>query len=141
MAKKEKTPKTPMEIAQNQIKMAWILALVSAIFTSILAFSSLAGMQLFDSIDMFAFIDVVLLIVLAVLIMTLKSRTAAIILFSYYILSQIIVRVLDPSLLTSGIFMMIVFAAGYFNGILGTFSYHKLKMAEKDNVVSEIETI
>jgi len=142
MGKKEKAPKTPMtpmEKAINQVRTAWILAFVSAGLTAIIAIFSAAGMSLIESIDIFALIDVMLIIVLAVLIMTLKSRTAAIILLIYYLFSQISMRIADPSLMTSGLFMFIIFTAGYFNGILGTFSYHKLKKAEKDNVTSETD--
>lgn len=69
-------------------------------------------------------IDVVLVAILAVLIAVKKSRTAAVILFVYFILSKILMIAESPNTYT--ILPSIIWGVAYFSGIQGTFAYHKI---------------
>ena len=121
--------KTPMQKAMGQIKVAYIVAFISAAITLAVTIAAITGgRMLVQGISVFTFIDVVFLIILAVLLITLKSRVAAVVLFLYYIASQIIMRIANPGLGFPA--MAIVFAMAYFSGVLGTFSYHKIKKQE-----------
>jgi len=119
---------TPMQNAIKKIKVAYIMAFISAAITLIFIIISVVGEAVLIGIDAYALIDAAMVIILAVLLLTIKSRVASVILFVHYIASQIIIRIENPGVGGVGsIFMLILFVMAYFNGILGTFSYHKLK--------------
>jgi len=124
--------KTPMQSAMEKIRTAWIAAFISAAITLIFIVISLGGNTLLIGIDAYAIIDFVLVVGLAVLLLTIKSRIAAVILLVHYLASQLILRIENPGVGGIGsIFMVVAFIAAYSSGILGTFSYHKLKKQER----------
>lgn len=133
MKKKEKVPLTPMQKAVSQIRTAGIMAFVSAAITLFITIAAMGGAQLIDGVNILMLFDVALVVALGLLILLLKSRIAAIFMFCYYLFSQISMRIENPDMLTSGIFLLVIFIIAYFSGIIGTFSYHKLKKAEKEN--------
>jgi len=108
--------------AKKKIMWGYIAAFVSAAITLLFAIIG----------DMWLIVDVVFTVVLAVLLITLKSRIAAVVLFLHYTVSQIIMRLDNPYTATDGIFLVLIFLSLYFNCILGTFSYHKIKKEIKE---------
>ena len=124
---KEKAIKSPLEKALERIKVAYILAFISAGVTAIIAILSTRGVNIFDGVDIFVMVDAVLVLILGILLLTIKSRIAAVILFVYFLFSKAMIFIADPVAARSSTFMSIVFLMGFFLGILGTFSYHKIK--------------
>jgi len=129
--KKAKEEKTPMQQAELKIKTAYIAAFFSAVLTFVLAVASLFA-DFEGIINIFAIVDVIIVFILAVLLVTIKSRIAAVILLAYYLLNQISMIINNPQLGGGNIGMMIVFTTAYFQGIRGTIAYHKLRKEEKD---------
>jgi lysylphosphatidylglycerol synthetase-like protein (DUF2156 family) len=124
---KKNVNKTPEAKALGNIKVAYILAFISAGVTLMVSLLASIGGEIISGIDTFAIIDVVLLIVLAILLITKKSRVSAIFLLAHYLISRVVLFLENPDAVISSLFVAIIFIAGYFYGILGTFSYHKLK--------------
>jgi len=117
---------TPMQNAIRHIRTAWIVAFVSAAITLIAALTSFM-----DDVDVFMAIDGMFVLVLGILLLILKSRVAVILLLVHYLGSSIIMFMegfLDFGVGT--LMMRIAFICAYFYGILGAFSYHKLKKQE-----------
>ena len=139
MAFQKYKDKTPMQKAIVNVRTAYILAFITAGITLIAALLSLAGEEIVEGINIFALIDVALVLALAILLVTIKSRVAAIIMFVYFLLSKVIIFIDNPDTIASSIFMAILFVVGYFYGILGTFSYHKLKKEDQDPVIQTKE--
>ena len=127
LASKKAENKTPMQNAVKNIRVAYIVAFISAAIT--------VAAVLISYMDMFAVFDAALIIVCALLLIILKSRTASIILLAHYVFSSVMIVIDNPfmdSAWHSGILMRIAFAGAYLCGVLGTFSYHKLKKQESD---------
>lgn len=124
--KRERKTVTPMQNAQSQIKAAYIAAFVSAGLTAILTIMSIVSGPVMG-LNIFSFIDVAVVLVLALLLMKTKSRIASIILLVYYLAGQIMIRMDNPR---AGLYMTVFFATLYVCGVWGTFSYHKLKKQE-----------
>ena len=116
--------KTPMQNAQSRIRVAWIVAFISAAITLVAAFAGL--------MDVWVAFDALLVVVCAILLIVLKSRVASIILFAHFLFSSVMMVVNNPLDVAwnTGIFMRIAFLSAYFCGIMGTFAYHKLKKQE-----------
>lgn len=124
---KQKVVKTPLESAKNKIQAAYVAAFISAGFTLLFILIAMFGYPLVNGINLLTLVDVALLILLGVLIAKLKSRVAAVILFVYFLLSKVFLYMENPGVGTSSMYMTIVFLIAYFNGILGTFAYQKIK--------------
>ena len=127
--RRNQAKQTPLEKANSQIKGAWIAAFISAGITLIFAVMSL---WVDMPINIFAILDVVLIITLAILILTLKSRVAAVIILIYYALGQLTMIVNGQN---GNIGLMIAFGFAYYQGIVGTFSYHRLKKEETGKMI------
>ena len=132
--------KTPMQNSLGKIKTAYIMAFISAGATLILVILSVFGQNFVNGLNIFAIVDVIFIIILAVLIMLLKSRVASIILLVYFSISKVILFVDNPATIVSSMFMTLVFLVAYFCGVLGTFSYHKIKKQEQNGSVAEENT-
>jgi len=131
--KKEKEEKTPMQKAMGQIKTAYIAAFISAVLTFVVAVASI-WVDLISGLNIFAIIDVAFIFVLAVLLVTIKSRIAAVILLIYYLFSQISMRIGNPDIGAGNIAMLLIFVWAYYQGIVGTFTYYRLRKAEKQEL-------
>ncbi len=104
-----------LEKANNQIKAAWIAGTISGAITLLLTFSlNIPGL----------FIDVFLTFGLSFGIYK-KSRVCAVIIFVYFIFSKL---VLWESLKGNpiGLIVSIVFVYFFWQGVQGTFAYHKI---------------
>ena len=121
-----------------RIKTSYIAAFISAGVTLIFVILSFMGQDIVEGIDYLAIIDVVLVVVLAILIMIIKSRVASIILFVYFLLSKIILFIENPVTGISSILLALMFIVAFYCGIIGTFSYHKIKKQEKTELINEI---
>jgi len=129
--KKVKSEKTPMKKAEDKIKTAYGAAFFSAVITFALAVASLFT-DLEDFINIFSIVDVIFVFILAVLLVTIKSRIAAVILLVYYLFGQISMLINNPQVGGANTPMLIFFTYAYYQGIVGTFAYHKLRKEEKN---------
>jgi len=120
-SKKNAEIKTPIQNAIRSIRLAWILAFVSAGITLIAALTAF--------MDILVVFDVAIVVVCAILLIILKSRAAAIVLLAHYTFSSIMMFI-DGFGTPGMLFMRIAFIAAYFNGVLGAFAYQKLKAQE-----------
>lgn len=116
----------PEEIAKK-IKNAWSAALFSAGITLIFVILAISGTSVLG-ISVWESVDVALMLGLAYGIYK-KSRICAVAIFVYFIAAKILL--ISQTGNTSGIALAIVFLYFYFNGILGTFAYHRLKKEKR----------
>lgn len=138
----KKAVKTPLENAMYKIQAAYIAAFISAGVTLVFTVIALSGHSLINGINPFMFIDVVCIVLLGILLLTLKSRVAAVILFIYFLFSKVTLYMDNPGSIGSSMYMTVIFCIAYFNGILGTFAYQKIKkegglLAEQGNTSSD----
>ena len=141
MSKKSKQrpqPITPMQKARKRIAKAYVFGLFSAAITLTLAFVSMTGIMtlegtIYEGIGIYSIIDIIIMLLLSILIAAKKSRVSAIILFLYYVISELYVILEEPILgLIASVFVIIV-SYSLFMGIIGTFSYHRIKKQEQDS--------
>ena len=107
----------------KKIRNAWIAALVSAGVTLVVALLALAGNHVgpFTGGEL---VDVVFILALAFGI-SRRSRTCAVIMFGYFLVSKILL--IRQTGQAGGLFMGIAFLYFYAMGVAGTFEYHKLR--------------
>lgn len=117
---------TTMEIAKNTAMQAFWAAIISAVITALFAIASIYGMTVVEGIDVFAFIDVMFLLVLAWGIRNM-SRTAATIMLVYFVISKIYIISLNGA---GSVITIIIFGLLYANGVRGTFAYQKFKQGK-----------
>ena len=114
--------------AEKAIKNGWIAALVSAMLTGLLASLPLINESDVLGFNPWNFLDVVLMICLAFGVYK-KSKTAATILFAYFVISKIDIIVFREGYST--IPVSLIFLYFYFQAMRGTYSYENL-MSESD---------
>ena len=110
----------PSEILKK-IKQAWIAAIFSGSITLIAVLVSLAGTQIL-SYTAWELIDVVCIIGLGFGIYK-KSRTCAVIMLIYFVSSKILIMVETGK--PAGLLVGLLFAFFFWQGVSGTFAYHK----------------
>jgi hypothetical protein len=120
-----------LEKAENSIKVAWEAAGLVAVITFLALLANLAGFNIGD-MNLWSLIDVAFASLLAFGIYR-KSRTCAVLMFLYYLLSKVITIVESPKTIGGSIFLSLFFVWAFLNGIRGTFTYHKLT-PEKERV-------
>ena len=118
----DQIPEVPDEILKK-IKHAWVAALISAGITLVVTLFAISGTDILG-FSAWEFIDVGLVLGLAFGIFK-KSRTCAVLMFVYFVISKIIIMA-DTGKPT-GILLAIVFGYYFWQGVSGTFAYHKLK--------------
>lgn len=114
------TPEVPAEILKK-IKGAWVAGLISAAMTLLVTVLTISGSKV-AGFNAWNFIDVVLILALAFGIFK-KSRTCAVIMFAYFVISKILI-VMNTGRF-DGAVMAIAFLYFYAQGMAGTFAYHK----------------
>ena len=120
--------KMPMETASGRVVMAAVVAFLSAAVTILVTVLALSGILNIDAnVNVFTFADAALLVVLGILLLTLKSRIAAIVLIAYFVLSKLMQYYYDPSTIVSTAWFTLFFVLSYVNGVVGTFQYQKLR--------------
>ena len=116
------------ERALRDIRNAWVAALVSAVaMAAMVALVDYLDLPLFG-FSLWSGINVVVLIAGAYGVRQ-RSRTAAVLLLIFFVVSQVSMRLEYPEVGYSGIFIAAVFATLYWRGALATFRYHRLQAA------------
>ena len=111
----------PEEVLKK-IKHAWIAALFSGAITSLVVLISLMGTQILG-FSAWELIDVAMILALAFGIYK-KSRTCAVLMLVYFVASKILIMVETGK--PSGAVMGLLFAYFFWQGVSGTFAYHRL---------------
>jgi hypothetical protein len=106
---------------KSQIFAGFVCILISLTMTAIMALMTLSTD--FGIFDEWLFVDVVFLIVLAFGIYK-KSRTAATVMFIYFVAGKIYLTVETGAF--SGLIIGAIFAFFYFRAMMACFTYHKL---------------
>lgn len=106
----------------SPIKHGWIAALVSGTLTLLITAAALARDLPNAGTHAWNFLDVVLIFGLAFGIYR-KSRTAATVMFFYFLLSKILIMV--ESGMPTGVVFGIVFLIFYFRAMAATYRYHR----------------
>jgi hypothetical protein len=117
-------PEKTDEGIAKKIRNAWICGLISAGVTIVFILIAVFGGKNFAGIDAWSIGDVVLILGLTYGIYR-KSRTCAVLLFAYFVLSKILMW--SASGKPDGLLLALVFMWYYAQGIAGTFAYHKLQ--------------
>lgn len=111
--------------ALGMIKGAWIAGLISTAITLAVTVLAMSGNPLLG-FDAWNLLDVALILGLTFGIYK-RSRTCAVIMLAYFVLSKYLLMVEAGK--PTGIPMTLVFLYFYGRGVLGTFRYHRLKQA------------
>jgi hypothetical protein len=109
------------ELILKRIKNAWITGIVSGTMTLLFTLIAMYGTNLLG-FSVWNLSDVVLIFGLTFGIYK-KSRTCAVVMLAYFLLSKIIIISQTGSF--NGSLLAIVFIYYYSYGIIGTFAYHK----------------
>lgn len=113
----------PAKLAKN-IRNGWIAAIVSGVMTIAIMILAITTGTLANLFDIWTSLDVILIFVLAFGIYK-KSRTAATIMFVYFLASKIWIVVETGR--ASGLLMGFIFLYFYFQAMVATYQYHKLR--------------
>jgi hypothetical protein len=116
----------PHEILKK-IKGAWVAGIISGCMTLLVTLLAVAGVPILGA-DAWYFIDVVFLFGLTFGIYR-KSRTCAVVMLVYFVVSKIITMMETGK--PSGLLMGLLFAYFYFQGVVGTFAYHRFLKAQR----------
>jgi serine/threonine-protein kinase len=127
----DRIPEIPDDILKK-IKQAWVAALFSAGITLIVTLIAMSGTEVLG-FSAWELIDVALVLGLAFGIYK-KSRTCAVLMLIYFIISKIIIMAETGK--PTGIPMALVFGYFFWQGVSGTFAYHKLKARKPALAVS-----
>jgi hypothetical protein len=117
----------PPDISKK-IKGGWIAGIISGVMTLGILLIALNTGAMGNLVDIWSSVDVVLIFLLAFGIYK-KSRFAATIMFVYFLASKIflIVETGKPT----GMLMAIIFLYYYFQAMIGTFQYHRIKRIQQ----------
>jgi len=130
--KKAKFDKSdPIYKALAQVKLACIMGYISCGLTIILFLLKLRFPDSFIGTDYplwFVFVDVCIIILLSILLAIKKSRVCAILLLVYTGIGQMASALTGPGATAPSLVMWIVFfGVAYVYGIIGAFTYQRLK--------------
>lgn len=118
-------PSIPPDIAKK-IKSAWVAGCISGVVTLGVTLLAMSGTQALG-FTAWSLLDVALIFGLAFGIYK-KSRTCAVLMLAYFVLSKIILMMEAGK--PSGLLVALIFGYFYVQGILGTFAFHKFKAAQ-----------
>lgn len=127
------------EICEAAIKNGWIAALISLsitlVFSLIGLFTKSENKSINYFLDPWLFLDVMLIAILAFFIYK-KSRTAATLMFGYFLLSKFLQWYELGS--AQGLPMALIFMFFYFTAMRGTFIWHsKYKNQDMENELED----
>lgn len=117
-------PAVPADV-EKKIKSAWIAACISGAITLVVTLIAVSGTEILG-FDAWSLLDVGMIFALAFGIYK-KSRACAVTMLAYFVLSKIILMVESGK--PSGLLMALIFGYYFWQGVEGTFTYHKLKRA------------
>ncbi len=112
-----------MDKAKGAITSAWIAGAISGVITVIVSLKGAFGFNQWNLIDAF------IMFALAFGVYK-KSRISAILLFIFWIGGRILMIVEEPGTIGGALVMAILFGFWFFQGIRGTFAYHRIVKAE-----------
>jgi len=115
-------PDVPAKILRK-IKTAWIAGIVSGSVTLVFTLLAVLGTSLLG-FSVWELVDVALVFGLTLGIY-MKSRICAVVMFIYFIVSKIIL--IAEAGQVAGLPLALVFGYFFWQGISGTFAYHKFK--------------
>lgn len=104
----------------KKIKNGWVAGCISGGLTLVVLFA-MSGAEL-PGIDAWMLVDVALIFGLTFGIYR-KSRTCAVIMLVYYLVSKILIMIETGK--PGGLFMSVLFAYFFWQGVSGTFAYHR----------------
>lgn len=115
--------------AQQGIKTAWIAGLISSSLTLVVTLAAIGSAEVATrtGLNVLNFLDVVLSLGLTVGIV-FKNRICAGLMLLYFLFSKGI-QLSSGTITPIGLGVALLFIFCYWEGIRGTFSYHKLKAA------------
>ena len=114
----------PIEVPEDitaHIRYGWIAAMVSGVLTLAIALVAMAAEWQHSLFNAWSLVDVALIAGLGYGIYR-KSRTAATLMFAYFLLSKILIIVETGK--PNGLVLGIVFLVFYFRAMTATFRYH-----------------
>jgi hypothetical protein len=114
-----------LEQARKKIKSAWIAACISGTVTLAVTLLAISGTSILN-FSAWELIDVALIFGLAFGIYR-KSRTCAVLMLVYFVAAKILLMVEAGK--PNGLLLAIVFTYYFWQGVSGTFSFHRLKKA------------
>jgi len=117
---------------RQQIKNAWVAGLCSGGLTlalTLVAVSNPDALQRFG-INAWNFVDVVLIFGLTFGIY-LKNRVCAVLMLVYFVASKVF-QLSSGAINPAGLVIAGLFAYCFFDGVRGTFTYHRLMNAQKE---------
>jgi len=114
------TVEVPADILKK-VRSAWLAACVSGVLTLAFTLVAMSGTQLLG-LDAWSLVDVALIFGMAFGIYK-KSRTCAVIMLGYFVISKIIFMVETGK--STGLLMALIFGYYFWQGVQGTFAYHK----------------
>jgi hypothetical protein len=120
------------EDIRKKIKNAWVAAVISGSITLVVTLVAMSGTDILG-FSAWELVDVGLIFLLAFGIYQ-RSRACAVAMLAYFVLSKIFIMV--ESGRPSGIPLAIVFIYFFWQGVSGTFAYHKLKSRKPAFVAS-----
>jgi hypothetical protein len=112
----------PEEILKK-IKHAWVAAVISGCITLVVTLVAMSGTDILG-FSAWELIDVALIFGLAFGIYK-KSRACAVIMFVYFIASKILIMMQTGR--PTGVPLALVFGYYFWQGIAGTFAYHRFE--------------
>lgn len=121
------------ERALRDIRIAWVAALVSAALTGAMVLLAAYLDVPVIGFSLFSAINVVVLLAGAYGVWQ-RSRTAAVLLLVFFVVSQVSVRLQYPEVGYSGIVVTAIFATLYLRGAVATFKLHRLESEERETV-------
>ena len=119
-----------LEVANTAIKRAWIAGVIVVLITSIIAFISIRGQDVLGlGYDKWIIVDILVFAVLTFGVAK-KSRVCAILLLTFFVIGKIslFIQMKEPT----GIGASLVWIFFFFQGVRGTFSYHRIIKQEKE---------
>ena len=107
----------------NKIRNAWVAGLISAGVTLVVTLLAISGVSLMGYAA-WELLDVVLILGLTLGIYK-KSRVCAIAMLTYFVASKIML--ISETGKPSGLVTALIFIYYYWQGVLGTFAYHRFR--------------
>jgi hypothetical protein len=123
----------PAEILKK-IKSAWVAGCISGSVTLIVTLLAISGTSILNY-SAWELFDVALIFGLAFGIYK-KSRACAVLMLIYFIASKILIAIETGK--APGIVLALIFVYYYWQGVAGTFAYHKLKAAQLNVAVGHV---
>jgi hypothetical protein len=114
-----------------------LVAVVTAVLATIAISQKRALPDPLSQIDAWSFLDVGIFVAIAWGIYKM-SRIAAVVGLVAYIAEQIFMRMSNPKMASSGIFVTVLIVMAFINAIRGTFAYHSLPPTNNADVDPEV---